>query len=97
MRVHVRPMRRQGRNLPQKEVLAQPPVTGIFSVSEERDHELGRCTIRARVFDEKNGTDVLPELQSAILVWADKNRMRFVGTERIEKADFAQAWSVEVL
>lgn len=97
MKVHVRTMRRNGRNLPQKEVFAQPPIVGTLTVNEERDHELGRCTIRARVFDDKSGTDVLPELQSAILVWADKNRMRFVGTERIEKADVAQTWSVEVL
>lgn len=97
MKVHVRPMRCKGRNLPQKEVFAQPPVVGLLAVDEQRDIELGRNTVRARLVDDKTGNDVLPELSSALLLWASKNRMRISGLERSDKADYAQTWSIEVL
>lgn len=97
MRVHVRPMRRQGRNIPNKEHMALPPVMGFLTVNEQRDIELGRNTVHARLLDDKSGNDVIPELSSAQLIWADKNRMRLTGLERIDKADYAQTWSVEVL
>ena len=97
MRVKVRPMRHHGRNLPQREHLALPPVIGFLAVNEQRDIELGRNTVRARLVDDKTGNDVLPELSSALLLWADKNRMRLTGLERIDKADYAQTWSIEVV
>jgi hypothetical protein len=90
-------MRRQGRNLPTKEQMELPPIVGVLSVNEERDVERGRNTVRARLIDDKSGNDVLPELNSALLLWADKNRMRLTGLERVDKADYAQTWSVEVL
>jgi hypothetical protein len=97
MRVQVRPMRRHGRNLVQKEHQALPPIVGILSVQEKRDVELGRNTVRARLIDDKSGNDILPELSGALLLWASKNRMRLTGLERIDKADYAQTWSIEVL
>ena len=97
MRVNIRTMRHQGRNLPHKEHMALPPVTGFLVVNEQRDIELGRNTVRARLVDDKTGNDVLPELNSALLLWADKNRMRLTGLERVERADYAQTWSIEVL
>lgn len=97
MRVQVRPMRRQGRNMPNKEHMALPPIMGMLAVNEQRDIELGRNTVRARLIDDKTGNDVLPELSSALLLWADKNRMRLTGLERVDKADYAQTWSIEVL
>lgn len=97
MRVNVRPARRQGRNMPNFEHLALAPVMGVLTVYEQRDIELGRTTVRARLVDDRSGNDVLPELSGAQLIWADKNRMRLTGLERIDKADYAQTWSVEVL
>lgn len=97
MRVQVRPLRRQGRNMPSKEHMALPPSVGILAVNEQRDIELGRNTVRARLVDDKSGNDVLPELTSANLIWVDKNRMRLTGLERIDKADYAQTWSIEVV
>ncbi|MGB4358938.1 MAG: hypothetical protein WBJ19_00805 [Rhodoferax sp.] len=97
MKVHVRPMRRQGRNLPNVEMMALPPIVGILTVNEQRDIELGRNTVRARLLDDKSGNDVLPELTSALLLWANKNRMRLTGLERVDKADYAQTWSIELV
>jgi hypothetical protein len=97
MKVHVRPLRRQGRNLHSEELKAQPPFAGILSVNEQRDIELGRNTVRARLVDDKSGNDILPELSGALLLWADKNKMRLTGLERVDRADYAQTWSVEVL
>ena len=96
MRVQVRPMRKLGRNLPNKDMLAQPPVVGLLAVDEQRDFELGRSTVRARLMNDKDGTDVLPELGDALLLWAGKNRMRMAGIERINHASYAQTWSIEV-
>ena len=97
MRVKVRPMRREGRNLHQKEHLALPPFVGELSVVEGRDHELGRQVLRARLLNT-GGTehDLLPELSDARLLWASDNKMRFSGFERVDKAAYAQTWSVEV-
>jgi len=97
MKVHVRPLRHQGRNLPNKEMMALPPIAGTLAVNEQRDIELGRNTVRARLIDDKTGNDVLPELSSALLLWAEKNRMRLTGLERVDKADYAQTWSIEVV
>ena len=97
MRVQVRTMRLQGRNLPLRVQMEKPPAVGTLTVNEQRDVELGRSTVRARLIDDASGNDILPELSSAQLLWADKNQMRMTGLERIEKADFAQSWSIEVL
>jgi hypothetical protein len=97
MRVQVRKMRRQGRNMPHQEHTALPPVVGTLAVEEQRDFELGRNTVRARLIDDASGNDILPELSSAILLWAAKNRMRLTGLERVDKADYAQTWAIEVL
>jgi hypothetical protein len=97
MKVQVRRMRRQGRNLIGKDHLTLPPFVGVLSVQEKRDIEQGRNTVRARLIDDKSGNDILPELNGALLLWASKNRMRITGLERVDKADFAQTWSIEVL
>ncbi len=98
MRVKVRPLRRQGRNLHQQEQMALPPFVGELTVSESKDHELGRQVLRARLLNTTSGTehDILPELSDARLLWAADNKMRLSGFERIDKAAYAQTWSVEV-
>ena len=97
MKLQHRPRRRQVRNKPSKEHMALPPIMGLLTLHEQLDVDLGRTTVRARLVDDKSGNDVLPELTSALLLWADKNRMRLTGLERVDKADYAQTWSIEVL
>jgi hypothetical protein len=83
--------------LPNTEHLALPPVIGFLTVDEQRDIELGRNTVHARLVDDKTGNDVLPEMSGAALLWVNKSRMRLSGLERVDKADYAQTWSIEVL
>jgi hypothetical protein len=40
--------------------------------------------------------DVLPELLDARLLWAQDNKWRLSGIERIDDVDYAQTWSVEM-
>lgn len=98
MQVHVRPLRVRGRNLNRDELMHVPPHTGVLKVAEGRDHELGRPVVRARLIDQVSGTeaDVLPQLCDARLLWAEGGKFRLAGFERIDAADYAQTWSVEL-
>lgn len=99
MRVHVRTMRRRGRLLNQDELAdSRPPYLGDLKVTESRDPELGRSVLRALLVEHKGGTDteILPGLNDARLLFAGNNKMRIAGLERIDGADFAQTWSVEL-
>ena len=97
MKVHVRRMRYCGQNLKVPELKALPPCAGILEVSEQRDTELGRSTVRARLLDEATRNDILPELKSATLLWAKDKSMRLTCVEQIDRRDYAQTWNVEVL
>jgi hypothetical protein len=97
MRVQVKTMRSQGRNLSGELLRQLPPRVGELVVEQKRDSELSRNTLRARLIDDKSGNDILPELSSAELLVTKKNLMRLAGLERIEKVDYAQTWSIEVL
>jgi len=98
MRVHVRPLRVKGRNLNRDELKGSPPYVGVLKVAEGRDPELGRPVVRARLIDQVSGTeaDVLPQLCDARLLWAEDGKLRLAGFERIDAADYAQTWSVEL-
>ena len=98
MRVKVRPLQSKGQLLPRQLATQQPPRIGALRVAEERDHELGRPVLRARLLDTQNGTeaDLLPDLSDARLLWAENNRLRFAGFERVDNANYAQTWEVEV-
>lgn len=97
MKVHVRLMRSCGQNLLASELKALPPRAGILEVSEQRDTDLGRSTVRARLLDEATRSDILPELKVATLLWAKDKSMRLTGVEQIDRRDYAQTWNVEVL
>jgi hypothetical protein len=97
MKVHVRLLRYRGQNLRAPELKALPPRAGVLEVCEQRDTDLGRSTVRARLLDEATGNDILPELKSACLLWAKDREMRLTGVEQIERCDYAQTWRVEVL
>ncbi len=96
MKVHVRLMRSCGQNLKAAELREVPPRAGVLEVCEQRDTDLGRSTIRARLLDEATRNDILPELKSATLLWAKDRAMRLTGVEQIDRCDYAQTWSVEV-
>ena len=98
MRVKVNPLRELGRNL-HSQMTPRPSFSGELRVGPERDHELGREVLRARLLDVSQGTgvDLLPDLSDAQLLWAEKGRMRLTGVERLDGASYAQTWSIEVL
>lgn len=98
MKVKVRPLQSKGRMLPRHLAVEQPPRIGALRVSEERDHELSRPVLRARLLDASGGTesDLLPDLSDAKLLWADNNRLRLSGFERVDEANYAQTWEVEM-
>lgn len=99
MRVKVRRMRRAGRNMHQKEQMELPPFVGELSVVEGRDVELRRPVLRARLVEIKGSvaSDVLPELSDVQLLWAADQKMHLSGFECIDKAAYAQTWSIEVV
>lgn len=97
MKVHVRLLRHRGQNLRAPELKALPPCAGILEVGEQRDTDLGRSTVRARLLDEATRNDILPELKSACLLWAKDGELRLTGVEQIDRCDYAQTWRVEVL
>lgn len=99
MKVKVRPMRKAGRNMPHQEQTDTPQVVGLLSIGETRDHELGRTVVRAQLMDaiKVPGTELLPDLTDARILWIDGSRMRVTGMERLVNASYAQTWAVEVL
>lgn len=98
MRVKVRPMRHQGRNLQRQEQLQLPPYVGILSIAPERDPELGRQVLRAHLRDASQGnqTDVLPELTDVNLLFVGDGQLRLAGFEQVDRRAYAQTWAVEV-
>lgn len=97
MRVKVRPLYKKGCLLP-REVLNQlPPVVGELEVAEERDFELARPVLRARLLNTQKGTphDLLPDLSDARLLHAQENKLRLTGFERVGSSNYAQTWAVE--
>jgi hypothetical protein len=97
MQVRVLPLRKQGVLINRDELKSRPPHIGKLRVIEERDPQLERPVLRAKLLDLSSGlaTDVLPQLNDAKLVWVEDGKMRFVGTERLVDAEYAQTWAVE--
>lgn len=97
MRVKVRTMFDKGRVLPQQERNSLPPHFGVLNISEHRDPELGRALVQARLLDAKGAeVEILPGLTDARILWLEGSKLRLSGMERIDKAAYAQTWSVEV-
>jgi hypothetical protein len=98
MRVRVRKLRKSGRVLNRDELKDIPPLVGVLRVAEVRDHELGRPIVCARLLDPttKVDVDLTPELGDARLLWVEGRKMRLTGIERLQDADVAQTWSVEL-
>jgi hypothetical protein len=98
MRVRVRRLRKQGRMLNRDELKDIPPHVGMLRVAEVRDHQLSRPVLCARLLDltTKVDTDMLPELADARLLEVAGRSMRLTGIERLQEADVAQTWLIEV-
>lgn len=98
MKVKVRTLRLQGKNLHQGELKKLPARVGILRVMEERDPELHRQVLRARLLDATRDAecDVLPGLSDARLIFAADGKLTLIGTERIDRAEYGQTWSVEL-
>lgn len=98
MKVKVRTLRHQGKNLNKDEVGKLPPQSGVLLVCEERDPALHRAVLRARLLDGTTDAvrDVLPWLSDVRLIHAEGKKMTFIGTERIGCAEYGQTWRVEV-
>lgn len=98
MKVKVRRLRLNGKNLPANPE-GHPPVVGELRVRPERDPELAREVIRARLLDIGRGTesDLLPDLSDAQLLWAKDGKLRLSGVERVSGVSFAQTWAIEVI
>jgi hypothetical protein len=98
MKVKVRTLRNQGKNLNQGELKELPARVGILRVTEVRDPELHRQVLRARLLDATREAecDVLPGLSDARLIFVSEGKMTFIGTERIDRAEYGQTWSVEL-
>jgi hypothetical protein len=101
MRVKVRPLRKEGRLIIGRDDPKSPGFAGVLTVDETRDTAANRTLVRARLTGVTAGTntDVLPELLDARLLWAQENKLRVVGFERIgnDKTEYSQTWSVEVV
>lgn len=98
MKVKVRVLRREGRNLPRQEYLQPPLIEGELGVAPERDHELGRSVLRAHLRDASHGgnADLLPELTDVSLLFVGDGQMRLSGFEQIDRRAYAQTWEVQV-
>ena len=92
-------MKRAGRLLTKSELRAELPRVGVLRVDEYRDHEQSRTLTRARLLEPnaKVERDMLPELLDARMLYVDGGRMRIAGTERLQYADVAQTWDIEVM
>ncbi len=99
MRVKVTPLREKGRMRLRSEKKDDPAFVGELQVGEVRDPALNRAVRRARLIDSSigTGTDVLPELNDAQLLWAANGEMRFAGYERVGDVGYAQTWSVRLV
>ena len=97
MRVSVRTLRQNGRNLNRKELEDVPARVGFLRIAEVRDIELNRAMVTARLLDPTGTveTDLLPALADARVLWAEDRRMRLTGIERLKDADVAQTWVLE--
>lgn len=95
MRVRIRRLRHHGASLSAAPEARPPRQSGSLEVEEHRDLKFSRTVLRARLVDE-SGIDIVPELLDVRLVWAKDGHMRLSGLERIDRAEYAQTWDVEV-
>lgn len=89
-----------GRPLPRhRAVTRQPEHVGVLTLTEEHDRELRRTVRRARLLSVQGGTDILPPLRDAVVVWIGDTRMTLTGfeTDELTRRSVAQSWYVEVV
>lgn len=99
MKVDVRPINFRGRPLPAAQRKKEPACQGKLRIGENRNHRLGRSVLCATLTHATDGlgTQLLPELMDAQVIWAEDGFMRVRGVEEIEGTMYAQTWDVKVL
>jgi len=97
MQVRVQILRRNGVPITRRELLSCPVRVGLLSVKEARDPMQSRPVLQARLLDRTSGieVDVLPQPNDARLLYVEDGKMRLIGTERNDQAEYAQMWAVE--
>jgi len=97
MQVRVQPLRRNGLPITHRELLTTPMRVGVLRVKEAQDPRQSRPVVQARLLDRNSGieVDVLPQLNDAKLLYVEDGKLRLIGTERLDEAEYAQMWSVE--
>ncbi len=96
MRFAVRPLRRQGRVLPWREVVNRPALLGDLRIEECLDSELRRSVRIARLFDEANvrPSNTRPELLDVRIMAMSPQAFTLTGFERVDGVEYAQSWLV---
>ena len=97
MKVEVRPLNKNGRELPKQ--ARAPACRGKLKVYDDRLRVVGRWVKCATVVSETDGleTRVLPDLVDVELLWLDAGRMRLRGNEEVLGALMAQTWEVKAV
>jgi len=92
MNLHGKPLKKTERD-------ALAPARGNLKFFENRIHSLGRSVQCAQLLSitDGMGTELLPELLDADLIWLDGAVMRVRGTEKRDGTLFGQTWDIKVL
>lgn len=88
-----------GRPLPRhRAVTARPAHLGKLSLSEEQDRDMRRTVRSARLCDLSTGSNVLPPLLDAVVLWISGECMTITGVEvdDLTRKRTAQSWYVEL-
>lgn len=94
----VRLLRYRGRVLPWREVVNRPPLAGDLRVEQCYDEDLRRHVRLARLLDPSTPGHVRspPTLIDVRLIGMSPSAFSLAGLERVDGADYAQSWLVEV-
>lgn len=98
MRVKVRLLNYHGRPLMKAERARSEEFTGVLTVCENRQHQLRRVVLTAKLTSQTAETSVpILELHDVVLLWIDGATMRLRGFEIHDLVEYAQTWVIEVL
>lgn len=78
-------------------VTTRPQHVGMLTLSEGHDRELRRCVRSAYLRSPNTGTDVLPSLRDAVVLWIGNSEMTITGFEQdsITRRIVGQSWYIE--
>lgn len=97
MRVGVARLYEDGRALARHRAVTQPPEhQGEFTLSEEHDRDLRRSVRTAYLRERGTGTEVLPRLRDAVVLWVGEDSWTVTGfeTDPLTRKTVVQSWYV---